>query len=129
EPPRLVSSMPDSGAARVAPDARLSLVFSEGMEPRSTGDAVVLAPQTELRQPGWHGRTMTLVPSEPLRVGQTYTLFIAATARDLHGNAMSAGRSVVFTTADSMSPGRIEGTLDARGFNAGGTYLWCYRDG
>ena len=129
EPPRLVASHPDSGAAHVRRDARLSLVFSEGMEPRSTGDAVLLAPETEFRSPRWQGRTMTLVPVESLRAGQTYTLFVAATARDRHGNPMAAGRSVVFTTADSLPPGRIEGTLDARGFNANGTYLWCYRDG
>jgi uncharacterized protein (DUF2141 family) len=47
----------------------------------------------------------------------------------MHANTMDAGATVVFTTADSFPPGRIEGQLDARGFSAGGTFLWCYDEG
>jgi hypothetical protein len=126
EPPRVVSSAPDSGASRVAPDAHLSVTFSEGMEPRSTGESVSLAPWVEFRQRRWSGRTLTLLPARPLDRGRTYTLFVGPQARDRHGNALGTGATVVFSTADSFPPGAIEGKLEARGFGGPGTFLWCY---
>ncbi|MFI5370601.1 MAG: Ig-like domain-containing protein [Candidatus Eisenbacteria bacterium] len=126
EPPRLVSSSPDSGAARVPLDAHPSLTFSEGMEPRSTGDAVETVPRIEIEQQRWSGRTLTLIPKLPLREHTAYTVFLSPTARDRHGNAMTAGRAVVFTTADTLDPGVLAGKLEARGFKPQQTYLWCY---
>jgi hypothetical protein len=126
EPPRLLSSAPDSGASGVPRDARLSLTFSEGMEPRSTGESVSLAPWVEFRQQRWSGRTVTLVPAKLLDRDRTYTLFVGGQARDRHGNPLGSGATVVFSTADSFPPGAIEGKLEARGFSARGTFLWCY---
>ncbi|HTK31910.1 MAG TPA: Ig-like domain-containing protein [Candidatus Saccharimonadaceae bacterium] len=129
EAPRVIASAPDSGAAHVARDAELSLTFSEGMEPRSTGDAVALAPRAEIRQRRWHGRTLTVVLAESLKAHQTYTMFLGSGARDLHGNHIGGGRTIVFSTADSFPPGVLAGRVEARGFNAGGIYLWCYAEG
>jgi hypothetical protein len=125
-PPRLVSSQPDSGAAHVAADAALSLTFSEGMEPRSTGDAIALAPPIEIRRVRWSGRTVTVVLAESLKAHHAYTLLVGVGAHDRHGNALDRGAAVVFTTGDSFPPGRIEGKIEAKGFNAGSAYLWCY---
>jgi hypothetical protein len=129
EPPRLVGSSPDSGAAKVPLDSRPSLTFSEGMEPRSTTDAVEIVPRIEIEQQRWSGRTLTLVPKGEFKTNTTYTLFLSPSARDRHGNPMSAGRTVVFTTADSMNPGVLGGKLEARGFKPQQTYLWCYDQG
>ena len=126
EPPRLVGSKPDSGAAGVTRTARVSLSFSEGMEPRSTGDAVEMVPRIEIEQQRWNGNTLTLVFKDSLRARTAYTLFLSPTARDRHGNAMTAGRAVVFSTADSLDPGVLAGKLEARGFKPQQTYLWCY---
>ena len=126
EPPFVIGSVPDSGAARVPRDARLSVTFSENMEPRSSGESVALAPGAEIRQRRWSGRTMTLVLSESLRAAQVYTLFLGTGARDAHGNSMAGGKAVVFTTGDSFPAGVIQGSIEARGFPAPGTYLWCY---
>ena len=128
-PPRVVSCVPDSGQARVPLDARLSVTFSEGMEPRSTGEAISLAPRVDIRSRRWSGRELTLQLEQPMRANQTYTLFVGSSARDRHGNSMAAGLTVVFSTADSFPPGVLEGRIDARGFDVMGTYLWCYRDG
>jgi hypothetical protein len=128
-PPRVVSSEPDSGKAGVPLDARLSVTFSEGMEPRSTGESVSLAPRVDIRQRRWSGRVLTLLLEDSLRANQTYTLFVGPSARDRHGNSMGSGRTVVFSTADSFPPGLLEGKIEARGFEVEGTYLWCYRGG
>jgi hypothetical protein len=126
EPPRLVASFPDSGTARVAVDARISLTFSEGMEPRSTSESVSLAPPVEVLRQRWSGRTLTLELARPLELDHTYTMVVGGQARDRHGNPFGAGTTVVFSTADSFPPGVIGGKVDARGFEARGTSLWCY---
>lgn len=128
-PPRLTSSVPDSGAAGVSRSAMLQIAFSEGMEPRSTGEAVSLAPRVEIRQRRWSGRTLSLVLAESLQANQTYILFVGTTARDRHGNSFETGATVPFSTAATFPPGRISGTVVARGFRAAGTYLWCYEQG
>lgn len=124
--PTIASSAPDSGAAAVPRDARLSITFSEGMEPRATGEAVSLAPPVEIAQRRWSGRTLTLVLAESLAANRTYTWFVSPSARDRHGNPLERGYAFVFTTAESLPSGELAGTLEARGFPAAGTYLWCY---
>ncbi len=126
EPPRLVAASPDSGAAGVARDAVISLTFSEGMDPRTTGEAVSIAPRVDIRQRRWSGRTLTVALAETLLADRTYTVFLGGGARDRHGNALEGGATIVFSTADSLPPGELDGRLDARGFPAVGTYLWCY---
>ena len=129
DPPRVVSAIPDSGSANVPLDVRPTLTFSEGMEPRSTSDAVSIAPPVEIRQRRWKGKTLTLVFSDSLERDRTYTLFVSGTARDRHGNTYGTGKTVVFSTGAEFPPGSISGRIAARGFAAGGTYLWCYNVG
>jgi hypothetical protein len=129
EPPRVASTSPDSGAARVSTDTRLMITFSEGMEPRSTGDAVALAPRVPIRQQRWSGNTLTLVLGERLRPDHTYTMFVDNSARDRHGNRLGIGRTVVFSTGEQFPPGSLKGRIEARGFPVEGTYLWGYGAG
>jgi hypothetical protein len=125
-PPTLATSTPDSGTAGVPRDVRLSLTFSEGMEPRSTGDAVALAPRVEIEQRRWKGNTLTLTLADTLQRDRTYTVFVGTGARDRHGNGLAQGGSITFSTADTFPPGRIEGEVEARGMRAAGIYLWGY---
>jgi hypothetical protein len=126
EPPSLVAALPDSGAGHVARDTRLTLTFSEGMDPRPTGDAVSIAPRVDIRERKWSGRRLTIVFAETLQAGQTYTVFLGSGARDSHGNPLIGRTTVVFSTGDSLPAGLLEGQVVAKGFTAGGTYLWCY---
>jgi hypothetical protein len=126
DPPRLASSSPESAAAGVPLDVHPTLTFSEPMEPRSTGEAIALAPRVDIRQQKWSGRTVTLVLAEPLQEHRTYTLFVGGGARDRHGNPMQVGATLVFTTSDTLPAGVIEGAIVAKGFPGAGTYLWCY---
>lgn len=129
DPPKVIASTPDSGASRVPHDLEPTITFSEGMEPRSTNEAVAFAPRIDIKQWRWSNRTLRLVLAEPLRADQTYTLFVGGGARDRHGNPLKSGASLVFTTADTMPAGLLEGEIKARGFIAAGTYLWCYKEG
>jgi predicted small lipoprotein YifL len=129
EPPRVVATVPDSGAAKVSTHPRVSVTFSERMEPRSSGAALEFAPPLAILQRRWSGNTLTLVLKDSLRIDHTYTLFVGAGARDLHGNPLMDARAVVFTTAETFPPGVLAGRVEAVGFQAGSTSLWCYRDG
>ena len=129
EPPFVVAVEPDSGATSVPRDLRLSIEFSEGMDPRSTTIAVEVAPRVDIRQRRWAGRKLTLVLADTLRSDHTYTLFVGGDARDRHGNALRSGRAIPFTTAATFPPGILEGEVVPTGFAAPGTYLWCYPEG
>lgn len=129
EPPRRTQSTPDSGAAAVPVATTLSVTFSEPMEPRSTADAVSLAPRVEIKKRQWSGRTLRLVLDQPLEPNHTYTLYVGGTARDRHNNALGTGSTVVFSTADTFPAGRIAGEIEAHGLSDAGVALWCYRDG
>jgi methionine-rich copper-binding protein CopC len=124
--PFLVHATPDSGKAGVPTTATIELTFSEAMEPRYTSAAVSINPPTTVRHARWSGRTLGLVLQEPLKPNQTYTVYVGHTARDRHGNDMTSGATVVFSTAPTFPRGRIEGDLEAQGFEASGTYVWCY---
>ena len=70
---------------------------------------------------------MTLVLAESLAAHQTYTLFLGTGARDAHGNAMARGqRGGVHDRRRAFRPARSRAAIEARGFPAPGTYLWCY---
>jgi hypothetical protein len=128
-PPRVLEVIPDSGATGVSRSIRPSVEFSEGMDPRTAGLAVELAPRAEIKQRRWSGRKLTLVLQDSLAADQTYTMFVGADARDRHGNALVEGRTVPFSTAAHFPPGVIEGEVVATGFPAPGTFLWCYPEG
>ena len=127
--PSVLAVTPDSGGTNVPRTARPTIEFSEGMDPRSATLAVEVAPHVDIRQRRWSGRKLTLVFADSLAADQTYTLFVGSDARDRHGNALIAGRAVPFTTAERFPPGVIEGEVEATGFVAPGTYLWCYPEG
>src|SRR5499427_7678554 len=129
EPLKVVAVSPDSGATGVSRDPRITVEFSEGMDPRTGALAVELAPRVEIKQRRWSGRKLTLVLADSLATNQTYTMFVGADARDRHGNALVEGRTVPFSTAAHFPPGVIEGEVVATGFPAPGTFLWCYPEG
>ena len=128
--PRLVSASPDSGSVSVSRRTLVTLTFSEGMEPRSTLAAVGFIPPLEITTRRLaRGRELTIGLRDSLKRDQTYQFVVDGSARDLHGNPLESGRTIVFTTAASFPPGRIEGRLDAVGFPAEGASLWAYREG
>ena len=129
EPPWIASVSPDSGAVNVPRTTRPAVTFSEDMDPKAGADAVQIAPRVDVRQKRWKGRTLVVVLADSLKANRTYTLFVGTEARDRHGNAMRDGRAVVFTTAATFPPGRIEGTIEPVGFDVAGTYVWCYPEG
>jgi hypothetical protein len=127
--PRLLVTVPDSGVSGFPRTGALRLEFSEPMEPKSTTEAVSLAPRVRFRQTRWDGRALILVPDDSLQADQTYILSVGTGARDRHGIPLASGVTRPFSTSDSFPPGRIDGTIEARGFDAVRATVWCYPEG
>ena len=104
EPPTVLSVTPDSAATGVSRTPRISVEFSEGMDPRTASVAVEIAPSLKIKQRRWSGRRLTLVLGDSLQAEHTYTLFVGADARDQHGNSLREGRTVPFTTSNRFPP-------------------------
>src|SRR5262249_34071926 len=124
-----LSVVPDSAATGVSRTPRITVEFSEGMDPRTASVAVEIAPAVKIKQRRWSGRKLMLVLGGSLKAEHTYTGFVGADAGDGHGNALRGGRTVRFPTSNRFPPGIIEGEVLATGFPAPGTFLWCYPDG
>src|SRR5262249_16198284 len=99
EAPHVLAVFPDSGATGVDPAAHPWVELREGMDPRTAGNAVELAPKIEIKQRRWSGRKLTLVLDTLLKAEHTYTMFVGVDARDRHGNALAGGRTVPFSTS------------------------------
>lgn len=127
--PHIIASVPDSGDAGVSRTPRISISFSEGMDPLATSNAVSLAPRVEIESRRWRSNTLELRLADTLRADQTYTLFVGTGARDRRGNVLVEGATVTFSTADAFPAGLLSGEVQGRGLAAAGIYLWCYVDG
>jgi len=126
--PELLASAPDSGAAGVRAGAPVRLVFSKAMDRASVAANVLLEPGVRNLAVRWKDpHTAELVPDPPLVAGRTYALLLAAGPKDVRGNAMSHGRMIHFTTADSFPAGRIDGVVEGRGLPASGMFVWAYK--
>ena len=111
-PPTLVSTSPANLATGVDVNANLSLTFSEAVNQSEFN--VQLAPDPGDGVATWSngGKTVTFDPTAPLLADQQYTLTIYPLGvTDLAGNGINGLHTVVFTTASSLAPGSIAGTI------------------
>jgi hypothetical protein len=113
---------------RVPRAGALEVEFSEPMNERLTGPAVLLAPFVPASKFEWKGRVFRYVLAESLRADQTYLLVVGAAARDVRGNALPGARHSLFSTGDSIPAGVIAGDITARGHPAREVMVWAYRD-
>ena len=128
-PPTLQATEPDSGATGVPRDGVVRLVFSEAMDRASVGQNVVVGPGVRGVRAKWvNGHTLALEPDGPLPEDRTLVVIVPPEARDVRGNALDRVFTAHFTTGAAFPPGEIEGTVQGRGVNADGVYIWAYRD-
>ena len=124
-PPALVSSLPETGATRVA-DSTVVLTFSERLDPTArtavtvapTGD---VAPEVTVR-----GRELRIaLPG--LRDSTTYVVTVGTTLKDNHGVALQAPVTFAFATGDAIDAGRIDGRVRSPQTGDGAQLaVWAY---
>ncbi|MCX6022923.1 MAG: Ig-like domain-containing protein, partial [Chloroflexi bacterium] len=131
---------PASNQTGVGTNARVILTFSEGMDNAATQSALSVKPCTDNVQacatPGgaligsviWGGAGSNIVTFEPsvaLAANRWHKVTVAATARDLGGNAMASAYSFVFKTgagAAAAPSAPAVTTPQARDWTAGTQY-------
>ncbi|MBI2603834.1 MAG: Ig-like domain-containing protein [Deltaproteobacteria bacterium] len=100
-PPKVSSVTPINQAKNVATNTKISVVFTESIDPFSISSGVVnlvsadgslISGQTEQL-----GRTVIFTPTSVLQIGVTYTASISR-VKDLRGNAMVGSYQWSFTT-------------------------------
>ncbi|PRX20438.1 glucose/arabinose dehydrogenase [Actinoplanes italicus] len=126
-PPAVLSTNPAAGAAGVAPDAPITVRFSEDM-----AAGTVTPANLELRGPGntlidravaydAAGQAATITPSAALAASTPYTVTVRTGVTDAAGNALTAAHQFSFTTGDPGAPrfgyDRVGAALDSGDMN------------
>lgn len=110
-PPLLVATDPARDTTGVRPD-RLTLTFSERLDPAVGAAAVTVAPGFDappvVRA---SGRTLTVVFPDSLLPQATYVVTVGTALRDEHGVALAQPITVAFSTGDRLDRGRLAGRV------------------
>jgi hypothetical protein len=96
-PPTITGTEPKDKSAGVPTNAKISITFSEEMDPISVQAAFSISPDIT-GDFSWSGNTVTFTPSTELLTGITYTVKVDTNARDVHGNALASAYSFSFDT-------------------------------
>ncbi|MBI3183720.1 MAG: Ig-like domain-containing protein [Myxococcales bacterium] len=114
-PPRILATMPPTGASQVAATAPLSIEFSEPLDPARLN--VALDPPAALGSPSWafQDTLVTLTPATPLAYFTAYSATVSGT--DRAGLSLSGDTSFQFTTETppDITPPRITFTVPGSG--------------
>ncbi len=125
--PTVTSTTPADGATGVAPNAPVTVRFSEsmaagtvtpaGLELRGPGNTLVN--RTVTYDPG--SQTATITPGAALAAATSYTVTVRTGVTDAAGNALAAEHRFSFTTADPSAPrfgyDQVGGSLDTGAAN------------
>ncbi len=125
--PTVTSTTPAGGATGVAPNAPITVRFSEGM-----AAGTITPANLELRGPGGTlvNRTVsydatqqaaTITPSAALAASTSYAVTVRTGVTDAAGNALAADHQFSFTTADPSAPrfgyDKVGATMDSGDMN------------
>jgi len=119
--PTVSVTSPTNGAVAVPVNRKVTLGFSEAMNPSTITPATVkmtgpgATPVTGTVTP--IGTSATFVPSSPLAVSTLYTVTVTTGARDLAGNALASNFVFTFTTGSTSDITRpvVNSTINANG--------------
>ncbi len=99
-PPLVTSTSPSADTVGVAPDAMLSITFSEAIDIATLGsDTVVISPAVAgelIYDSGSY--TVSFTPDAPLAHSTTYSVRVTTGVKDLAGNALLSAHVFGFTT-------------------------------
>ncbi|HNY29584.1 MAG TPA: Ig-like domain-containing protein [Fibrobacteria bacterium] len=109
EPPRLVGSVPDSGAVGVSRDVQIRLRFTEWVDPTTARSAISVMPAgTKAPDIRVDGPEVLVRLREPLDSPSTYVLRIQPGLSDWRRAATKAVQEIPFSTGTRIDSGRVE---------------------
>lgn len=110
-PPYVTAAEPGARALGVAPDARITLVFTSSLDADTVtaanvkveeGGAAIDAELVYTPNP-LGGGTVVITPSAPLKESKTYTIVVGTGVKGAEGDAMLAAYRSTFTVANQVS--------------------------
>ncbi len=112
EPPRLLASVPDSGATGVGGITTLRFTFSEKMDRQPATGWLTFFPPQRIRGTKWHGALEAEVRLEaPLPPDTTVVVELGTRLSDSHKVRTRAPRRFPIATGDTIFGGAIAGVL------------------
>jgi methionine-rich copper-binding protein CopC len=106
-PPTIVGQFPASGAPDVTRSGPFWVAFSEPMNPYMFPAGLTFMPGPVDFNTSWKGDTLIVTPTALLMASTTYTITIAGSVEDAHGNDLGSAHPISFTTtsaADETPP-------------------------
>jgi hypothetical protein len=114
DPPVLTSVTPDSGAVVPDLDAPMRFQFDEVISERSGGELdrlIQFSPRVEALDVSWKRDAIEVRPKGGWRQGLIYHVVILPGVTDLQTNRTDEGRTILFSTGDSLPDTRLAGTV------------------
>jgi hypothetical protein len=102
-PPAVTSTSPAASAIEVALDARVTVTFTEDVDP-ATITVASLSVVGVTGSVAVDGKLATFTPAAALVADTQYTVTITTGVKDLAGNALPADYTFAFRTVDTMAP-------------------------
>jgi uncharacterized protein (DUF2141 family) len=125
--PTVISSTPTADSTNVDPGSGIVVTFSEDMSRARVERLLVVQPSIVIGRVRWEGRTMTVLPQEPLQRDTTYVVRVKPGGRDAHGVASTASFEFAFATGAVLDTARIEGAVFLKKEPAGRALVRCFR--
>ncbi len=111
-PPKVASSIPPTGAINVPLDSRLTIQFSEPIEPRNPDQSVFISPQTDPPPKlAVKGSRLEIRFPGGLKPGKTYVVTLGSDLKDAHAVSLAQSVSLAFATGAIIDSGSISGTV------------------
>ncbi len=124
--PRIVGTVPDSGAVGVAEDLPLEITFSETMHRSSVRDWLFIAPWPGKLDCEWEGLTLSCRPVSGWAPDQAYTVLLGGKATDRRKNRIETPLQLTFTTGDSLPSAEIRGRVRTRALESKGVTVCLF---
>ena len=109
-PPKIVDIFPNDKSISVAKNQRITINFSEWINPKSAESGIIVSPHIDfsLRV---RGRTIEITPKVPFEENSSYHLSILSDISDFSNNSLAASQTIIFSTGTFIDSSFIEGKV------------------
>ena len=121
--PTILSHRPLADATGVPLETPVEILFSEGMDPQRSEEAIFVTPEGEVGY-SWRGERLILEMS--LQTDRTYVITVGTGASDLRRNGLEQSFTFAFATGDRLNQGQIEGYAYKEQQPAASAHVWAY---
>lgn len=115
DPPKLLKTVPDSGARNVSLK-EVNLQYDEVLNERPGGASslsqlVLISPRDGMPRVGWHRSRLSVRGRKDWKANTTYTVTVLPGISDLRGNADKSGFQLVFSTGPEIAGASVSGAV------------------